>query len=60
MVISKNAFATIPGTSTSFGQPIENKPPYMALYWVMRIKSVPHVKTCGLHKPIRLLTIASA
>ena len=34
----KNAFATIPGTSTSFGQPIENKPPYMALYWVMRIK----------------------
>ena len=34
----KNAFATIPGTSNSFGQPIENKPPYMALYWVMRIK----------------------
>ena len=34
----KTAFATIPGTSTSFGQPIENKPPYMALYWVMRIK----------------------
>lgn len=34
----RNAFATIPGTSNSFGQPIENKPPYMALYWVMRIK----------------------
>ena len=34
----KNAFATIPGTSNSFGQPIENKPPYIALYWVMRIK----------------------
>mgnify|MGYP005983007215 FL=1 len=34
----RNAFATIPGTNNSFGQPIENKPPYMALYWVMRIK----------------------
>ena len=35
----KNAFATIPGTAgSSFGQPIENKPPYWALYWIMRIK----------------------
>ena len=38
MVISKMPFATIPGTSNSFGQPIENKPPYMALYWVTCIK----------------------
>lgn len=35
----RNAFATIPGTAgSSFGQPIENKPPYWALYWIMRIK----------------------
>ena len=34
----KNAFATIPGTNNLFGQPIENRPPYMALYWIMRIK----------------------
>lgn len=35
----RNAFATIPGTAGgSFGQAIENKPPYFALYWIMRIK----------------------
>lgn len=38
MVTLKMPLLLIPGTSNSFGQPIENKPPYMALYWVMRIK----------------------